>query len=34
MENKVGWHHHVPTKEEYRIIKEELLKRREAVCNE
>ena len=34
MENKAGWHHHVPTKEEYRIIKEELLKRREAVCNE
>ena len=34
MENKVGWHHHVPTEEEYRIIKEELLKRREAVCNE
>ena len=34
MENKAGWHHHVPTEEEYRIIKEELLKRREAVCNE
>ena len=34
MEKKAGWHHHVPTKEEYRIIKEELLKRREAVCNE
>ena len=34
MENKAGWHHHVPTKEEYRIIKEELLKRKEAVCNE
>ena len=34
MENKAGWNHHVPTKEEYRIIKEELLKRREAVCNE
>lgn len=34
MENKAGWHHHVPTEEEYRVIKEELLKRREAACNE
>ena len=34
MENKAGWHHHVPTEEEYRVIKEELLKRKEAACNE
>ena len=30
-ENKAGWHHKVPTDEEYQIIKAELEKRREAV---
>lgn len=29
MENKAGWHHHVPTEEEYRIIKSELCSRKE-----
>ncbi|HJC32647.1 MAG TPA: transketolase [Candidatus Anaerobutyricum faecale] len=31
IENKAGWHHKVPTDEEYQIIKAELEKRREAV---
>lgn len=29
MENKAGWHHHVPTDEEYRIIAAELCSRKE-----
>ena len=31
IENKAGWHHKVPTDEEYQIIKAELEQRREAV---
>ncbi len=34
MENKAAWHHHVPSQEEYDIIKAELLRRKGAVCNE
>ena len=30
MENKAAWHHKVPTDEEYRMIRAELLKRRDA----
>lgn len=30
MENKVGWHHHVPTDEEYKQIVNDLAKREEA----
>lgn len=30
MENKANWHHKVPTAEEYKIIKEELVRRMEA----
>ncbi len=34
MENKVAWHHHVPTGEEYEAIKSELNRRREAAAHE
>lgn len=34
MENKIGWHHHVPTKEEYEIITAELLRKKEMAANE
>ncbi len=34
MENKVPWHHKVPNSEEYKIISEELLRRKEAAENE
>ena len=34
MENKAAWHHHVPSREEYDIIKAELLRRKEVACNE
>lgn len=34
MENKVSWHHHVPTKEEYELIVKAIDERKEAICNE
>ena len=34
MENKTAWHHHVPTQEEYAVIREELLKRKEEAAHE
>lgn len=34
MENKAGWHHHVPTQEEYDAIRQELMSRREAAAHE
>lgn len=34
MENKAGWHHHLPTAEEYEIIRRELRERREALLHE
>ena len=34
MENKIGWHHHVPTKEEYEIITAELFRKKEIAANE
>lgn len=34
MENKAAWHHHVPTQEEYDEIRQELLRRKEAVTHE
>ena len=32
MENKAGWHHHVPSQEEYRLIMADLEARREALA--
>ena len=34
MENKAGWHHHLPNEEEYKEIVEELMARKEAALNE
>lgn len=34
MENKAGWHHHVPTTEEYEIIIRDLAERKEAALHE
>ncbi len=34
MENKAGWHHHLPSEEEYRVIVQELEERREAALHE
>lgn len=34
MENKAGWHHKVPTAEEYAVIMADLEARREAACHE
>lgn len=34
MENKVGWHHHVPSDEEYEAIIKDLRKAKEAFLNE
>lgn len=34
MENKVGWHHHVPSEEEYELICKELLRRKEMLIDE
>lgn len=34
MENKSNWHHKVPTSDEYKEIKEELKRRKEAALNE
>ncbi len=34
MENKAGWHHHVPTDEEYRMIAAELCSRKEMLGSE
>ncbi len=34
MENKVAWHHKVPTEEEYEQIKAELMRRKEAAYHE
>lgn len=34
MENQAGWHHKVPTQEEYEEIKQELEKRKEAALHE
>ena len=34
MENKAGWHHHVPTTEEYEQIIAEFAQRREALLHE
>lgn len=31
MENKAGWHHHLPNAEEYEIIRKELAERKEAL---
>lgn len=31
MENKAGWHHHMPNAEEYEIIRKELAERKEAL---
>ena len=34
MENKAGWHHHLPNAEEYQKIKAELAQRKEAILHE
>ena len=34
MENKASWHHHLPDAEEYRIISQELMERKEALLHE
>ena len=34
MENKAGWHHHVPNQEEYKLIEAELVRRKEMLINE
>ncbi len=34
MENKAGWHHHLPSAEEYEIIRRELKERKEALEHE
>ena len=34
MENKAGWHHHLPNAEEYEIISKELAERKEALIRE
>ncbi len=34
MENKAGWHHHLPNAEEYEIISRELKERKEALLRE
>ena len=34
MENKAGWHHHLPNAEEYEQIKAELAQRKEAILHE
>ena len=34
MENKASWHHHLPTAEEYEIIRGDFAARREALLNE
>ena len=34
MENKAGWHHHLPNDEEYKVIVEELAARKEAALHE
>ena len=34
MENKAGWHHHLPNAEEYQQIKAELAQRKEAILHE
>ena len=34
MENKAGWHHHLPSAEEYEIISKELKERKEALLRE
>ena len=33
MENKAGWHHHLPTPEEYEQIKSDFARRKEAALN-
>ena len=34
MENKAGWHHHLPTETEYASIMKDLEERKEALANE
>ena len=34
MENKAGWHHHLPNAEEYQQITRELAERKEALLHE
>lgn len=34
MENKIGWHHHLPSQEEYQIIIRDLTERKEAALHE
>ena len=34
MENKAGWHHHVPTQEEYEQIMADFAARKEAALHE
>ena len=34
MENKASWHHHIPTDEEYELIRKDLLKRIEEIRHE
>ena len=34
MEDKAGWHHHLPNAEEYEIISKELAERKEALIRE